>query len=182
MPFLGYRKLNVLSTLGMPEQTNFKMWHNSKFPWRSICIQIIKKIQQTTKKLLIRYPGYSGHVQAHPTTPTKEDSINLQKTLIIICILGKKTSKNPAILRYFNFKVKFETAMVSCSRFVFITNTFGSATPVVRQQIWVLRIHLTYQTLWVSNYFVCRRFAVQNLLRSLEFVVQINLEHGTIAV
>ena len=76
MPFLRYRKLNVLSTLGMPEQTNLKKWHNSKFSWRSICIQIIKKIQQTSKKLLIRYPVYFGHAQVHPTTPTKEDSID----------------------------------------------------------------------------------------------------------
>ena len=42
--------------------------------------------------------------------------------------------------------------------------------------------------LWPSglgNYFVCKRFieihAVQTLLWSLEFVIQINLEHDTIA-
>ena len=38
--------------------------------------------------------------------------------------------------------------------------------------------------LWPSglgNYFVCRRFPVQTLLWSLEFVIQINLEHDTIA-
>ena len=39
--------------------------------------------------------------------------------------------------------------------------------------------------LWPSglgNYFVCKRFAVQTLLWPLEFVIQINLEHDTIAI
>ena len=34
----------------------------------------------------------------------------------------------------------------------------------------------------LGNYSVYKRFAVQTLLWSLEFVIQINLEHGTIAV
>ena len=34
----------------------------------------------------------------------------------------------------------------------------------------------------LGNYFVCKRFAVQTLLWSLEFMVQINLEHDIIAV
>ena len=34
----------------------------------------------------------------------------------------------------------------------------------------------------LGNYFVCKRFAVQILMWSLEFVIQINLEHDTIAV
>ena len=128
MPFLRYRKLNVLSTLGMPEQTNLKMWHNSKFSWRSICIQIIKKIQQTSKKLLIRYPVYFGHAQVHPTTPTKEDSINID----VYLHAGKKKLKESCNFEILQLRVKFETTMVSCSRFIFITNLFGSATPVVR--------------------------------------------------
>ena len=33
-----------------------------------------------------------------------------------------------------------------------------------------------------SNYFTCKRFAVQTLLQSLEFVTQINLEQNIIAV
>ena len=40
-----------------------------------------------------------------------------------------------------------------------------------------------YMALWTSglgSYFVCKRFTVQTLLWSLEFVNQINLEHGTI--
>ena len=32
----------------------------------------------------------------------------------------------------------------------------------------------------LSNYLVCKRFAVQTFLWSLEFVIQINLEHDTI--
>ena len=45
-------------------------------------------------------------------------------------------------------------------------------------------IDLTYKESWPSelgNYFVCKRFAVHNLLWSLEFVIQRNLEHDTIA-
>ena len=34
----------------------------------------------------------------------------------------------------------------------------------------------------LGNYFVCKRFAGQTLLWSLEIVIQINLEHDTIAV
>ena len=39
--------------------------------------------------------------------------------------------------------------------------------------------------LWLSglgNCIVCKRFAVQTLLWLLKFVIQINLEHGTIKV
>ena len=45
-------------------------------------------------------------------------------------------------------------------------------------------MRLTYKALRPSglgNYFVYKRFAVQILLWSLEFVIQINLEHDTIA-
>ena len=35
---------------------------------------------------------------------------------------------------------------------------------------------------WLGNYFICKRFTVQTLLCWLEFVIQINLEHNTIAV
>ena len=34
----------------------------------------------------------------------------------------------------------------------------------------------------LGNYFECKRFAVQTLLWSQEFMVQVNLEHDTIAV
>ena len=33
----------------------------------------------------------------------------------------------------------------------------------------------------LDSYFVCKRFAVQTLLRSPEFVININLEHDNIA-
>ena len=60
-----------------------------------------------------------------------------------------------------------------------------SATPVVKQRIRVLPIRLTYQALWprgLGNYFVSKRFAILILLWALEFVIQINLVHDTIAV
>ena len=46
-------------------------------------------------------------------------------------------------------------------------------------------LSLTYRALWPSeldNYFVCKRFAVQTLFRTLEFIIQVNLEHDTIAI
>ena len=44
---------------------------------------------------------------------------------------------------------------------------------------------MALQVLWPSglgNYFVCKRFAVQTLVFSLEFVIQIKLEHDIIAI
>ena len=41
------------------------------------------------------------------------------------------------------------------------------------------------EALWPSglgNYLVCKRFAVQTRLWSLEFVIQVSFEHDTIAV
>ena len=56
----------------------------------------------------------------------------------------------------------------------------------------VLEIYLGHKFQWPQeglnceslkgNYFVCKRFTVQTLLWSLEFGIQINLEHDTIAV
>ena len=49
----------------------------------------------------------------------------------------------------------------------------------------VLIIHLTYLTLWprkLSNCIACKRFAVQSLLWSLEFLIHRNLKHHDIAV
>ena len=62
---------------------------------------------------------------------------------------------------------------------------YRSATTVVRQGILVLPIHLTYQALWPSglgNDFICKRFTVQILLRSLGFVIKKNLEDNATAV
>ena len=46
------------------------------------------------------------------------------------------------------------------------------------------RLYGLLLVLWLrglGNYFVCKRFAVETLLWSIEFVIQINLEHDTIA-
>ena len=59
---------------------------------------------------------------------------------------------------------------------------FGSQIPVTTA--WFeLRISCIRSNLWpcsYGNYFACKRFAVQTLLWSMEFVIQINLEHDTI--
>ena len=52
--------------------------------------------------------------------------------------------------------------MVLCSIFIWITNSIDHSG--------------------LGNYFVCKRFTVQTLLWSLEFVIQVNLGHGTTAV
>ena len=52
--------------------------------------------------------------------------------------------------------------MVSCSMSIWITNTSDHSG--------------------LGNYFVCKRFTVQTLLWSLEFVIQVNLEPDIIAV
>ena len=71
--------------------------------------------------------------------------------------------------------------MVSCSRFICL---FGSQIPVTTGGF-ELRISCA-QSLYLTpsglgNDFACKRFAVQTLLWSLGFVIQINLEHDTIA-
>ena len=75
--------------------------------------------------------------------------------------------------------------MVSCSRFIWIRNSSD------HRKVWIANLLHTkslpnlLMALWPSglcNYFACKRFAVQTLLWSLEFVIQINLEHNTIAV
>ena len=51
--------------------------------------------------------------------------------------------------------------------------------------IQVLWIRLAYYALWprgLGNYLICKRFAVQTLLWSLEFVIKINLKHKPIVV
>ena len=46
-------------------------------------------------------------------------------------------------------------------------------------EAWVVARGLAIWPGGLGNYFVCKRFAVQTFLRSLEFVFQINLEHDT---
>ena len=58
--------------------------------------------------------------------------------------------------------------MVSSSRLIWITNSSDH-----RRALWPNGL---------GNFFVCKRFAVQTLLWSLEFGIQISLEDDTIAV
>ena len=67
---------------------------------------------------------------------------------------------------------------------IFIKNLFGSQIPVTTGgfELPISCIKSRYLTLWPSglgNDFVCKRFAVQTLLWSLEFVIQINLSSTT---
>ena len=65
----------------------------------------------------------------------------------------------------------WRTLIVSFSRFIWITNSSD------HRRVWTAS--------WLSglgNYFVCKRFTIQTFLWSLEFVIQINHEHDTIAV
>ena len=66
-------------------------------------------------------------------------------------------------LRYFNFEPSFKL------RWRHARDLFGSQIPVS-----------TWGFERLGNYFVCKGFAVQTLLRSLEFMIQINLERDTI--
>ena len=81
----------------------------------------------------------------------------------------------------------FSSGMVPCSRFIWITYSSD------HRRVWTANLlHIKYlpnplghKTLWPSRlgkYLICEIFAVQTLLWSLEFVIQINLEHDTIAV
>ena len=65
MPFIRYFKVAILCTLGIYTWINsfktWKVWVLSK-----VCIEKIKTIGHTMpEKLLICYPEYFGHVQAH---------------------------------------------------------------------------------------------------------------------
>ena len=79
------------------------------------------------------------------------------------------------MLRYFNFQPSFKL------RWCHARDLFGSRIPVT---IGGFELRISCESLWPigwGNYFVCKRFAFQTLLWSLEFVIQINLEHNTIA-
>ena len=73
--------------------------------------------------------------------------------------------------------------MVPCSKFIWITNSsdhrrFWTTTLLYTK---FLPNPLGHKTT-LCNDFVCKRFAVQTLLWSLEFGIQIYLEHDTIAI
>ena len=73
----------------------------------------------------------------------------------------------------------FKIAIVPCSRFVWITNSSD------HRRVWTANLLHTREASRLSglgNYFVCKRFAVQNLLWLLELVIQTNLDNETIAV
>ena len=72
-------------------------------------------------------------------------------------------------LRYFNFEPSFKL------RWCRARDLFGSQIPVTTRGF---ELQISCKSLDL----VCKRFAVQTLLWSLEFVIQINLEHDTIAV
>ena len=65
----------------MPEQTHLTLQRQFRQFWRFICIQEITKIQQTTTENI---QIYGAMYFVFLTTPTKRDSINLQRTLIFI--------------------------------------------------------------------------------------------------
>ena len=69
------------------------------------------------------------------------------------------------IIKILQLRAKFQTTMVLCSRFIWIADVSDHR-----------RV-----SHGLGNDFVYNRFAVQTLLWSLEFVIQINLEHDTIA-
>ena len=67
----------------------------------------------------------------------------------------------------------------------FLLFQFVSKKLIVMTQNWVIQVPSSMNSslgLWPSgfgNYFVCKRFAVQTLLRSPEFLIQVSLEHDT---
>ena len=94
-------------------------------------------------------------------------------------------------MKIHQLRVMFQTATVSCLRLFgwqILVTTGGfelqiseiSSNPSV-----VLLIRLTYYVLWrngLGSYFVCKRFTVQTFLWSLEFAIQIHLEHDTVTI
>ena len=65
---------------------------------------------------------------------------------------------------------------------LFHFRNIGHSWKEIAELLLVSRWTLLRRVSGLGNYFVCKRFAVQTLLWSLEFVTQINLEHDTIAV
>ena len=65
--------------------------------------------------------------------------------------------KTYSVVEILQRRAKFQTTMVSCSRIIWVTN-------------------------YLDHIFVCKRFAVQTHLWSLEFVIQIIIERDSIAV
>ena len=99
--------------------------------------------------------------------------------------IERPMSKEVFAVEILQLWAKFQTVMGLCSRFI------GSQIPVTTGgfELRISSIQNSYlipqaiRSKWPSglgNYIICKRFADQTLLCSLEFVIQINLEHGTI--
>ena len=89
---------------------------------------------------------------------------------------SEKYSKT--MLRYFNFDASFKLQWCRAR------DLFGSQISVTQEGLNCEPLAYEVVTWWHSglgNYFVCKRFAVQTLLWSLGFVIQINLKHDIIA-
>ena len=67
----------------------------------------------------------------------------------------------------------------SCHWLICIINSLRSQIPVTTGGF---ELQISYMRSSYLTHFVCKRFAVQTLLWSLELVIQINLEHYTITV
>ena len=84
-------------------------------------------------------------------------------------------------------QAKFQAAMVPCSRFIWITNSSGCRRVLTAILLYTkslpnsLDYKAFYRRIGLGKDFVCKRFTVQTLLWLLEFVIQINLKHNTIA-
>ena len=92
------------------------------------------------------------------------------------CTLCVKIVLCVVVFEILQFRAKLETAMVSPLRFVWITILLHT------NLLPNLLAHEAMRPSGLDNYFVCKRFAVQILLWSLEFAIHTNLKHDTIAV
>ena len=88
----------------------------------------------------------------------------------------KSFSKNQLNVEILQLRAKFQTAMVSCSRFILITNCSD------HRRVWSANLLNTkylpnplgcLEPSGLGNYFVYKRFAIQTFLWSLKFVIQI---------
>ena len=91
------------------------------------------------------------------------------------------------IVEILQLRAKFQTAMASCSWFIWTTISndhwrVWTANLLHNKQLPDPQGHMALWPSGLGNYLICKRFAVQTLLWSLEFVIQINLKHDTITV
>ena len=120
---------------------------------------------------LIKFVNFLFHLSYHHTYMLSK--LVFTKNTILPCFFSLVINLYflipAAVAQIFNFIAELVILRWCCAR-----DLFGLQIPVTTGGTW-----------WPSglgNYFVCKRLAVQTLLWSLEFVIQINLEHNTIAV